>query len=415
MRAIRAGICVLVAFAVLAYGGVQPWAKATLAIGAAALLVLWGVRVARRREYELRGNWLLAPLAGLVLVILAQQAFRLSAYPYATQISLLDWISYLLLFFLAVQTFRNEKQWRAFFWFLLALGFVVSLVGIAQFFTSPDKLYWFRSLHHGGTPFGPYVNRNNFAGFVELTAAPGLALLLLGAVRTERVPLVVVLTLLPVGALALSASRGGIVSFVCQLVLLLVLVWKYRPRRQQLALGLGLTALGAILIAWIGISGTVQRFVAPSETRVTSGKRMAMTRDTWHIFLDHPVVGTGMGTLETVYPKYETLYDGRIVNHTHNDYLEFLSDTGALGGACGAAFLLLLLWGGFRNVGRAESRLARGFYAGALVACAGLMVHGLVDFNLHIPANALLFILLAYFATGRLPERELARSHASRF
>jgi O-antigen ligase len=415
MRAIRVGICVLVAFAVLFYGAVELWAQAVLAIGAAALLVVWGVRVARRREYELRGNWLLAPLGGLVLVTLAQRVFRLSAYPYATQISLLDWLSYLLLFFLAVQTFRNQKQWRAFFWFLLALGFVISLVGIAQFFTSPTKLYWIHPLHHGGAPFGPFVNRNNFAGFVELTAAPGLALLLLGAVRTERVPLVAVLTMVPVGALALSASRGGILSFVCQLVLLLILAWNYRPRRQQLALGLGLAALAAMLIAWIGISGTVQRFMAPSETRITSGKRIAMMKDTWHIFLDHPVAGTGMGTLETVYPQYETQYDGRIVNHTHNDYLEFLSDAGTIGGACGLAFLLMLLWGGFRNVARAENRLARGLYAGALVSCAGLMVHGLVDFNLHIPSNALLFILLAYFATGRLPERELARSHQSRF
>jgi len=415
MRAIRAGICVLVTFAVLSFGGVEPWAEALLTIGAGALFILWSVRVARRREYELRGNWLLLPLLGLVAVTLVQRAFRLSAYSYATEVSLLEWLSYLLLFFLAVQTFRNEKEWHGFYWFVVALGFIVALVGIAQFLTSPEKLYWIQPLRHGGTPFGPFVNRNNFAGFIELATPPGLALLLLGAVRSERVPLVVVLTTVPVAALALSASRGGIISFVCQLALLLVLVWKYRPRRQQLAVGLGMAAVGAILIGWIGISGTISRFTTTHSTEITTEKRVSMLKDTWNIFLDHPVLGTGMGTLETVYPRYETQYAGAVVNHTHNDYLEFLSDTGAVGGVCGLAFLLILVWRGFRNVDRAQHRLDRAFHAGALVACAGLMVHGLVDFNLHIPSNTLLFILLAYFATGELRERDLARSNHPRF
>jgi O-antigen ligase len=415
MSAIRAGICALVAFAVLSYGAVETWSQAALAIGTAALLVLWGVRVARRREYELRGNWLLVPLAGLVLVVIAQRVFRLSAYPYVTQVSLLDWLAYWILFFLAVQTFRTVKQWRSFFWFLLALGFVVSLIGIAQFFTSPEKLYWMQPLHHGGNPFGPFVNRNNFAGFVELVAPSGLALLLLGAVRAERVPFVAVLTVIPMAALALSASRGGIVSFVCQLALLLLLLWSYRPGRQHLRVALGLAALAALLVAWVGVSRAVRRFTMAGETHIGFQKRIEMIRGTWRIFLDHPVVGTGMGTLETVYPRYETEYDGRVVNHTHNDYLEFLSDTGVVGGICGLAFLLLLLWGGFTNVRRAQNRLARAFHAGALVSCAGLMVHGLVDFNLHIPSNALLFILLAYFAFERLPEREMERSQQARF
>jgi O-antigen ligase len=415
MRAIRVGICALAAFAVLSYGAVEDWSQAVLAIGAAALFVLWGVRVVRRREYELRGNWLLAPLAGLVLVVIAQRVFHLSAYPYATQISLLDWLSYLLLFFLALQTFRNDRQWCGFFWFLLGLGFAVSLLGIAQHFTSPGKLYWIQPLRHGGTPFGPFVNRNNFAGFAELVLPPGLALLLLGAVRTERMPVVTVLTVVPVAALALSASRGGIVSFVSQLALLFLLLWKYRPGRQQWAVALGLAALAALLIAWVGASQAVRRFAVAKDTQISLEKRMAMIRGTWHIFLDHPVAGTGMGTLETVYPRYETHYDGRVVNHTHNDYLEMLSDTGAVGGLFGFAFLLLLVWGGFRNIRQAKNRLARAFYAGALVSCAGLMVHGLVDFNLHIPSNALLFILLAYFAFQRLPAREMERSHQSRF
>jgi len=136
----------------------------------------------------------------------------------------------------------------------------------------------------------------------------------------------------------------------------------------------------------------------------TEAKRAAMRKGTWHIFLDHPIAGTGLGTLQIVYPAYETLYDGKIVNHTHNDYLEALAETGLLGGLCCAWFLIVLLsqsmlrW---RQFGQS--------FAGALqlsggIACAGFLVHALVDFNFHIPSNLLLFLLMAYLATAQIEQ-----------
>ncbi len=59
---------------------------------------------------------------------------------------------------------------------------------------------------------------------------------------------------------------------------------------------------------------------------------LRMRQDAWHIFTDHPVLGTGLGTLQMVFPAYETLYDGKVVNHAHDDYVELLAETGTLGG-----------------------------------------------------------------------------------
>ena len=53
-----------------------------------------------------------------------------------------------------------------------------------------------------------------------------------------------------------------------------------------------------------------------------------MREDTWRLFLDHPLLGTGLGTLEIVFPPYDSLYDGKVVNHAHNDYIEALAETG---------------------------------------------------------------------------------------
>src|SRR5260221_12395031 len=102
----------------------------------------------------------------------------------------------------------------------MSLGFLVAIFGILQHLTFNGKLYWFREMHYGGIPFGPYVNRNHFAGFVELTLPLALVPLLLGRVRRERWPVVTLFSVVPIGALFLAFSRAGIWRFGSELVLL---------------------------------------------------------------------------------------------------------------------------------------------------------------------------------------------------
>lgn len=135
---------------------------------------------------------------------------------------------------------------------------------------------------------------------------------------------------------------------------------------------------------------------------VAHGKRTSMAADTWRIFLDHPLVGAGLGTLQQVFPPYETLYDGKIVNHSHNDYLEALAETGIVGGLCCGWFIVVLLLEAFRNISQRGSAFASTIQLSGLVACLGFLTHSLVDFNLHIPGNALLFFLIANLASTNL-------------
>jgi O-antigen ligase len=127
-----------------------------------------------------------------------------------------------------------------------------------------------------------------------------------------------------------------------------------------------------------------------------------MRQDTWRIFLDHPWTGTGLGTIQTVFPAYETLYDGKVVNHSHNDYLEAMAETGIPGAVCCACFLGLLFYLSLRQLLQLDKPFAAALHLSGLVACVGFLVHSLVDFNLHIPANALLFLLMAHLATGEI-------------
>jgi O-antigen ligase len=408
MRIIRVGICVLVTFAVLAFGAVETWSQSVLQIGAALLFLFWGFLMATGRGQEIRFAPVFWPLLGLELLALLQFLVPLSLYPYLTKLELLRFTSYLILLFLLAQSFRTPRQWRIFVWFLVLLGFSVALFGVLQDLTRNGKLYWVKELRYGGNSFGPYVNRNHFAGLMELLIPVGLAMLAVPGVRRQQMPLLALLAAIPVGALLMSGSRGGIVAFACEIVLLIVLLWLRGGDKKQLLIFLAALLLAGGLVAWLGMGDVIQRFSKMHNAEVSEKGRVSMSKGAYHIFRDHPWTGSGVGTIVSVYPAYETAYDASIVDHVHNDHFELLAETGSVGAICWLTFIGLLLVYGVKNVLAQRDPAVRALQLGALVGCVGLLVHSFADFNLHIPANALLFYLLAGIASSNPIAEQLA-------
>jgi O-antigen ligase len=400
MRVLQTGICAILVFAIAAHGAVEDWARAVLEASAGLLFVFWAARVYMTREERVFISPLLPPLLAFILLALGQIFFRGTTSPYGTRIELQLLTALTLLLFLATQAFRTTDDWRFFVWFIMWLGFLAAIFGILQHLTFNGKLYWLREMTYGGIPFGPYVNRNHFAGFAELVIPVALVPLVLGKVRRERWLAVGLLALFPIGALFLSASRGGIISFAAELgVLTLLLVLRRTGGRHVLA-GAVVLLCAFMLISWLGVRQILERFASMQSLEVSVGKRASMRADTWHIFRQHPWTGTGLGTLQTVFPAYETLYDAKVVNHSHNDYLEALAETGVVGAACCAWFLGALFFHSLRRLLLQDKSFSAALHLSGLVACTGFLVHSLVDFNLHIPGNALLFFLMANLATA---------------
>jgi O-antigen ligase len=401
MRALRIGLCLVFTFSVLAFGAVEVWSESLLEIGAAVLFVIWAFAVFSEEDRKINWSALNWPLLGLLGIGVAQVVFHMTAYPFLTRTELLKMAAYFILFFLVAQAFRERRDLEKLAWFLVILCFAVSLFGIIQHFTSEGKIYWFQELTAGGDPFGPFVNRNHFAGFVELTLPVGLSLLVFRGLRRDVFPMAGLLTIVPFGAMILSASRGGIVSLAFEIAVLTVLARSRKGPGGPRIAAIGIVALAALaLIVWMGAGKAIERFSTIPGGDVTMLRRVTMVRGAAHIFLDHPILGSGLGTLVAVYPRYETGYDGKVVDHAHNDYIEILAETGLLGGLCCLAFL----WISFREARKAfeaeQGHFSRALHAGAITAVSGLLLHSFVDFNLHIPSNALLFLLQAYLATS---------------
>jgi O-antigen ligase len=402
MKAVRIGLCTLFAFSVFAHGVVEVWSESVLEIGASVLLVAWVVLAFRDSETAIHWNPLNWPFLGFIAIGLLQLAFHWSANPFFTRVELLRFSAYFIVFFLCAQVFREREDLVKLAWFLVVLGFSVGLLGIIQFFTSPDRIYWIRSLPPGsGNVFGPYVNRNNFAGFVELVAPIGLALLVFRGVRRDLIPMAGLLTIIPVGALILSASRAGIICFAFEVAVLALLARTRKGMQAATMIAVAFVGLTSIaLIVWLGAGKAIERFSKTRIGEVTLSRRASMFRGAEHIFLDHPVKGVGLGAIVTVFPGYDTGYDGLVVDHVHNDYIEAVAETGILGGLCGIAFLWLLFTGARRSFGAEQGHFSTTLHAGAIAAVCGILLHSFVEFNLHIPSNALLFLLQAYLATS---------------
>jgi O-antigen ligase len=421
VRILRVGICCLLAFGVLSFGAVEEWSQAVLEVGAACLLLVWAIQQYIRKTEELSLPPELLALAAFALTIVVQIVFHRTVSVYSSRIELQLLITYWILIFLMSQSFTRKGHWREFVWFLMTLGFFVSLFGILQYLTFNGKLYWYREMRFGGMPFGPYVNRNHFAGFAEMVIPVALVPLVLGKVRRERLFLVALFALVPIVALLLSASRGGIVSFVVQMVTLFILLL-IRRVRSTYVLGGGVVVLTAVMaVSWIGVNQVLARFAGVQALEASVGKRQSMRQDTWRLFLDHPILGTGLGTLEMTFPPYDTNYDGKVVNHSHNDYLEGLAETGVIGGICCLWFLGVVLNYALKGMVDMGESFGSVLNLSGLVACGGIIVHSLVDFNLHIPANALLFFASARMAVVRLqpadplaPAKGSTKSHTRR-
>jgi len=398
VRILQVGVFLLITFTVAAHGAVEVWAQTVVEIGAALLFLLWvlGFLISNEREiYWSVLNW---PVVAVLLWALLQLIFRITVYPYLTWTTLLLWTACFLIYFVGSQVFQDKSSLRMLAWFFMSLAFATALLGIIQYFTSNGKLYWIRELTQGGEFFGPYVNRNHFAGLMELLVPVGLAMLIFHGVRRDLEFLVTLLTVIPVGAIFLAGSRGGLVSFAFEIAFLAVIYFVRKTGTIRWAPLLAFVLVLLSLLLWIGVGTVVGPLYRKTASDLTLSRRRSMFIDTAHVFLKHPIAGTGLGTLVDVYPLYDTAYDGKLVDHAHNDYIEAASDLGLPGVLCGILFLGLLARQGFSTLETPQSHFSTAYHAAALIACGGLLVHSFVDFNLHIPSNALIFLFQANLA-----------------
>jgi len=446
------GLYFLIIFTPFAFGTVEPWSIAIAEVVVFTMALAWGLTMVGRGEIRIEKTpfnicWLLVLAFGLlqivplplqVIRVLSPKAYALyqdmaidsgltaswrtlSLYPYATKLELLRLLALALLFWVVANHLRTRQQVDRVVRLIMVVGFLLAIFGIIQHFTWNGRLYWVRELTQGGIPFGPYVNKNHFAGYMEMviplslgylfakerdryTGASGWRdrLLRWGTPEASRLLLIYFGGLIMVAALLLTGSRAGLFSFLGSMLVvsLLLSIRRFRRKRWWGILAL-FVALGFAYALWLYAEKVLQTFasIRLGTDNPAAHFRLLVWQDTLRLGREYPWTGTGFNTFSWAFPLYKRPMWGNLhYTHTENDYLQAFAE----GGLPFIALLVLtLVWGGAQLLSgwsRSQGSHARGLGLGLLGGLVALLLHSVSDFNLHIMANAILFVLLLALA-----------------
>jgi len=408
---------------VLFFGSVEIWSIAFMEASVFTLIVIWLFK--QRKEPSLyiskEEKYMVIALFGLltyvfiqmlpfpqaVLKYLSPRSFDLysffttdtnpnmsiSLYTYKTGSEFLRIFTYSLFFLFLSFSIKDMTTLQKVIKILTYFGFGLAIFAILQKATWNGKLYWLREITVGN-PFGPFVNRNHYAGLISMLIPLSLGLAFTRKEKEKQL-LYGFFGLIMAVSLFLSLSRAGIISFFAGITIFAVfLSWdKFRGKKRWVLLSFFIFTLFLYLF-YLGIDPIIDRFY---ETDLTREARFTVWSGTLNAFKDFYLTGSGLGTFINIFPLYPPKDMGVIYAHAHNDYLEFILETGIIG----TVLLLLFIFFFIRCMAKGKWWWETGIIRMSILSSITTMViHSIFDFNLHIPSNALMFSAICGMAVA---------------
>jgi O-antigen ligase len=319
--------------------------------------------------------------------------------------------SYAGVYFLTVEVTAGGRTLKQMVYTMAIFASVLAALSIIANFSSGNYIMWLRENPWGGHGYGPYINKNHYAGFMGMALPLIIGLFLATRPRAGgndiKSRIVSVLgsrrinmhVLFGIGAVAvfvsilLSLSRSAVISMLLSITLLALLVRKRRRIGKGWVVILSIAI--AISIGWFGVTPLLERFESVVGVGgITLGARKTMFIDSMDAARDFFLTGGGFGAFAHIYPAYRTLKGSAFVDHAHNDYLEFFVEGGLV-------FALLFIWFVASVVRHVSSELPKRHNRISVYMCLAsvsgifyMLLHSLTDFNLHVGANGLFFFFL---------------------
>lgn len=419
---------VVLAWAPLPLGSNRDWSTRLLAglllaglLWALVLLVLRHLRVTP----ALGKAW--PVLAALVLTqvwVAAQLALGISVAPESTRMALLLGCALVAAFVLVLLLVDSRER-------ILLIARVMVWCGVLQAFfagvmmmSDVQEVAFLDKTFGRGRATGTFINPNHLAGFLQMNLAIGIGMLIaqlhrhpagtwrefmrrsIDTVLSRKFRLRLYLAIMVIG-LVLTRSRMGNTAFFSSLLVcgMLGMVLQQRLTRNAVIFFVSLLLIDMYIVGnWFGVDEVVQRL---QNTNFEEERRDVVALDSFVMWKDNFWVGTGADTFFQAYVHGGYMSSNSLYyRHAHNDYLEIGTGYGFIGFALLGAAVLTSLWQALLAQRRRSSRVLKGLGFASMMGVGSILVHSFADFNLHIPANSLWFMVLLAFAwvAAALPE-----------
>lgn len=336
----------------------------------------------------------------------------LSLDPHASFVFWLKSCAYAVAFALTLLLVHGRKRMAWLCGAIVASGMIQAFYGSLMHLAKVEMEILGMPIQHAAQASGAYVNRNHLAGLLEMSLAMGIglmiaqledrprrswreflhdtAVLLLSGKAMLRLILVIMVV-----ALVMTRSRMGNTAFLASLLVagaIGLALSRQAPRGTVLLIS-SLIAIDILIIgAWFGVDQTMQRIAETTVQNVE--ERVDPAVYAVKMLEDYPLFGTGAGTFYTAFTRYRGHDIPDFYDHVHNDYVQFLTETGAIGAGLMGLFVLAALACAVLAQARRRDPLARGVAFGVVMGVIAIGIHSTVDFNLQIPANAFVFMIL---------------------
>ena len=303
---------------------------------------------------------------------------------------------------------------------LTIFGVILALIGIVQKPIYSGRLLGFWEPQTPGTPFGPFINRNHFAGWMLMALPLTLTLLIggleqsmrgvkagwryrilwLSSAEANRLILLAAAAVVMALSLVMTLSRSGITAMAVSLMLTGWIVARgLQSRSRRRAVATYLLVLAVTTFAWVGADVIFARF---SESNWTEfNHRRGAWADALDVSAAFRLTGTGLNTYETAARFYQRHDLDQFYGESHNDYLELMAEGGLLVGIPALTCLLLLVREIRRRMKDDPPSTVWWLRRGAVTGLIAIAFQETVDFSLQMPGNAVMFVVLCAIALHR--------------
>jgi O-antigen ligase len=407
-RAILGLVLAILVFAPLATGAVGPVSFLVVQGLTVVILGVWMARFWIRPGYRLLWppiNWAVLAFAGYAVV----RYFQAPAEFIARE-ELIRVLIYTFLFFAVLDNLNRQETAQWIIFALIFLAMAISMYAVYQFLAGSDRVWhYYKPVNYIGRGSGTYISPNHLAGFLELILPLGLAYTLMGRLNHTLKVFLGYASLAIIAGIGVTLSRGGwVAAGISLFVFFGMLLWRRETRLPALIVCVLLLAAGGFFIKeTLQSKKRFQSAVVDGEVRDV---RFKLWKPAAQIWKDHFWWGGGPGHFDALFREYRPKDIQLRPYRAHNDYLNTLADwglTGALLVAAAWGFLYLGVFKTWKFVGRNTGLTSKpsnrsAFVLGASAGLLAILIHSLFDFNFHIPANALVVVVLMALLTGHL-------------